>query len=57
MIMQRHFLKKGSLTAFINIMNVFNVDNVWDIQYNPDGTTQNVLQFKTFPVGGFILEF
>lgn len=57
MIMQRHFLKKGSLTAFINIMNVFNVDNVWDIQYNPDGTTQDVLQFKTFPVGGFILEF
>jgi len=43
--------------AFINIMNVFNVDNVWDIQYNPDGTTENVLQFKTFPVGGFMLEF
>ncbi len=57
MIMQRHFLKKGSLTAFINIMNVFDVDNIWDIQYNPDGTTQDVLQFKTFPVGGFMLEF
>ncbi|MFH1853156.1 MAG: TonB-dependent receptor [Candidatus Neomarinimicrobiota bacterium] len=57
MIMQRHFFEHMSLTAFVNIMNVFNVDNIWDKQYNADGTREDVLQYKTFPVGGFMLEF
>ncbi len=57
MIMQRHFFKKMNLTAFMNIENVFNVKNIWDIQYNADGTTSDVLQYQTFIIGGFNLEF
>ncbi len=57
MITQRNFFKHSSLSVFIDIQNVFNTDNIWDIQYNSDGTATEVLQFKTIPVGGFIWEF
>ncbi len=57
MVMQRYFFKETSLTVFMNIENLFDVKNVWDIQYNSDGTTSKVLQYRTFVIGGFTLEF
>ena len=56
MIIQRNFFKRSSLAVYLNIQNVFNVDNIWDIQYASDGTKTQVLQYKVFPVGGFIWE-
>lgn len=53
---QRHFMKKSSLTAFIDIQNIFNTDNIWDYRYNADGTRDTILQYKVFPVGGFLWE-
>lgn len=53
-----HFsFKQMSLVTYFDIQNVFNRDNIWDIQNNADGTQTNVYQFKVFPVGGFTLEF
>ncbi|MBC8478829.1 MAG: TonB-dependent receptor [FCB group bacterium] len=46
-----------NLISYIDIMNIFNRPNIWDLQRNPDGTVDDILQFQTFPVGGFILEF
>jgi hypothetical protein len=57
MIIQRNFFEHSSLAVYLDIQNVFDVDNIWDIQYNSDGTTEEVLQFKVFPVGGFVWEF
>jgi hypothetical protein len=57
MILQRFYFKKMNLVAFWDIMNVFNRDNPWDWQYYEDGTREVVWQYKTFPVGGLVLEF
>ncbi len=57
MFIQRHYFKKSSLVAFVDIQNVFNTDNIWDYRYNADGTRDKILQYKVFPVGGFMLEF
>jgi len=49
--------KNMNLISYFDLQNVFNRDNVWDFQRNPDGTMDKVYQFKVFPVGGFTLEF
>ncbi|UCD38326.1 MAG: TonB-dependent receptor, partial [Fidelibacterota bacterium] len=57
MLLQRFYFKKANLVAFWDIMNVFNRDNPWGWQYYDDGTRDMVWQYKTFPVGGLVLEF
>ncbi|NQV15942.1 TonB-dependent receptor [bacterium] len=57
MVLQRFYFEKMNMVAFWDIMNVFNRDNPWDYVYNEDGSKDIALQFKTFPVGGIILEF
>jgi hypothetical protein len=57
MILQRFYFRKTNLVAFWDIMNVFNRDNPWGWQYFDDGTREVVWQYKTFPVGGLVLEF
>jgi hypothetical protein len=54
MILQRFYFKKTNLVAFWDIMNVFNRDNPWGWQYYD---REVVWQYKTFPVGGLVLEF
>ncbi|MBT3299542.1 MAG: TonB-dependent receptor [Candidatus Marinimicrobia bacterium] len=57
LLQQRFNFKKTNLIAFWDIMNVFNRDNPWETVYLEDGSTDIAWQFKTFPVGGIILEF
>lgn len=56
MLLWHYSFRNMSLVAYIDLQNVFNRDNVWDIQRNPDGTQDYVYQFKVFPIGGFTLE-
>lgn len=46
-----------TLISYFDLQNVFNRDNIWDIQRNSDGTKEDITQFKVFPIGGFTLEF
>ena len=57
LLQQRFNFKRMNLVAFWDIMNVFNRDNPWETIYLEDGSTDMAWQFKTFPVGGIILEF
>ncbi len=50
-------MKNKYLVGYLNLQNVFNVDNVWEYSYNDDGSRETIAQYKIFPVGGFILEF
>ena len=57
LLQQRFFFKRMNMVAFWDIMNVFNRDNPWATVYKEDGSTDMAWQYKTFPVGGIILEF
>ena len=57
MLLWHYTFGRMSLISYFDLQNVFNRDNIWSIQRNPDGTTSKVYQFKVFPVGGFTLEF
>lgn len=57
MILHRNHFEKLNLVFYIDIMNVFNTNNIWDWSYNKDGTKEEVWQYKTFPVGGITIEF
>ncbi|MCH7762753.1 MAG: TonB-dependent receptor [Candidatus Marinimicrobia bacterium] len=54
---QRFNFKKVNLIVYWDIMNVFNRGNPWETIYLEDGSTDMAWQYKTFPVGGVILEF
>lgn len=54
---RRFFFSNWTLVTYIDIANVFNRDNLWQYQYNDDGSIDEVLQYKTFPVVGVTLEF
>lgn len=57
MVLWHYNFGRVSLVSYVDIQNIFDRDNVWDLQRNPDGTKSEVYQFKVFPVGGFTLEF
>lgn len=57
LLQQRFNYEKVNLIAFWDIINVFNRNNPWETVYLKDGSTDIAWQFKTFPVGGIILEF
>ncbi|MFC1535565.1 TonB-dependent receptor domain-containing protein [Candidatus Neomarinimicrobiota bacterium] len=57
MVLRRFYFRKMSLVTFVDIQNVFDRDNPWDIVYYPDGTKTTALQYRQFPVGGITLEF
>ncbi len=50
-------MKNKYLVGYLNIQNILNIENIWEYAYNDDGTIEKILQYETFPVGGFILEF
>jgi len=54
---RRFIFKTWNLVVFFDIMNIYNRDNIWEYQYNDDGSREDVLQFQTLPVGGVSLEF
>ncbi|MFQ6605528.1 MAG: carboxypeptidase-like regulatory domain-containing protein [Fidelibacterota bacterium] len=57
MILWHTNFKRFNVVSYFDLQNVFNRDNIWDVQWNSDGTTSNIYQYKVFPVGGFTLEF
>ena len=57
MLQQRFHFEKMNLVSFWNIGNVLNRSNPWEYIYKDDGTKEMSWQYKTFPVGGLILEF
>jgi hypothetical protein len=57
MILWHSHFKKFNLISYFDLQNVFNRDNIWDLQWNADGTVENIYQYKVFPVGGFTIEF
>jgi len=57
MFVQRHHFEKLNLVLYVDIMNIFNTNNIWDWAYKENGTKEEVWQYKTFPVGGVVLEF
>ncbi len=54
---KRYFFDRWNLLSYINIINVFNQNNVWDYSYRKNGSQDEVLQFQIMPVIGFSLEF
>lgn len=54
---RRFLFSNWTLVVFFDIVNIYNRDNIWNYQYNDDGTISKVLQYQTLPVGGVTLEF
>jgi len=54
---QRYMFKSWNMVAYFDIMNIYGRDNIWDYSYNSDGTKEEILQWKIFPVGGITIEF
>jgi len=54
---ERYYFRNWSLVVYLDIMNVYGRDNIWDYTRNEYGERDEVYQFKTFPVGGFNIEF
>jgi len=57
MILWHSNFKKFNLVSYFDLQNVFNRENIWDLQYNADGTTSDIYQYQVMPVGGFTIEF
>ncbi len=54
---RRFIFDTWNLVIFFDLVNIYNRDNVWDYNYNDDGTRERVLQYQTLPVGGVSVEF
>jgi len=57
MILRRWFFKESSLAAYIDIMNIYRRQNIWEYFYHQDGSTEVIYQFSLMPMGGFVFEF
>lgn len=56
--LDRRFMFRGwNMVTYVDLQNVYNRDNVWGYQYHEDGSKEEVLQFKVFPIGGLAIEF
>jgi outer membrane receptor protein involved in Fe transport len=54
---RRFLFDKWTLVVFFDIVNLYSRNNIWNYQYNDDGTISEVLQYKTLPIGGVTVEF
>jgi len=54
---RRYYYKDWSLVVYLDIMNIYNRDNIWDYSRDEYGIKEIVSQFRTLPVGGFNIEF
>ncbi|MBC8400042.1 MAG: TonB-dependent receptor [Candidatus Marinimicrobia bacterium] len=57
MILWHSHFKNFNVISYFDLQNVFNRENIWDNQYNADGTTSDIYQYQVMPVGGFTIEF
>ena len=54
----RRFMFQGwNIVTYFDLMNVYGRDNIWEYSYQDDGTIEEFLQWKVFPVGGMAIEF
>ncbi|MBN2009153.1 TonB-dependent receptor [candidate division KSB1 bacterium] len=53
----RYMFNGWTMVTYFDLMNVFNRDNVWGYSYKDNGTVDEILQWKVFPVGGVAIEF
>ncbi|MFH1943483.1 MAG: TonB-dependent receptor [bacterium] len=54
----RRFMFKGwDIITYFDVMNVYGRNNIWEYTYNDDGSVDEILQWKVFPVGGLSIEF
>jgi hypothetical protein len=56
-IERRWFLKGWNMVSYFEIENLFNTPNIWDYQYNNDGTKTMIYQFGRMIVSGMVIEF
>jgi hypothetical protein len=54
---RRFYRKDRSYVVYIDVMNVYGRDNIWDYSRDKYGKVERVSQFSTMPVGGFTMEF
>ncbi|RPI02240.1 MAG: TonB-dependent receptor [Calditrichaeota bacterium] len=54
---RRFLFNSWSMVVFFDVVNIYNRDNIWNYQYNNDGSITKVYQYQTLPVGGVTLEF
>jgi len=54
---QRYMFKNWNMVAYFDIMNIYGRDNIWAYAYKDNGTTEEILQWQIFPVGGITIEF
>jgi len=54
---KRYLFENFNLVVFYDLINLYNRDNIWNYNYNDDGTRDKILQYKTLPVVGISLEF
>jgi len=54
---KRYIFESFNLVSFLDVINIYGRDNLWNYNYNDDGTRSKVLQFQTILIGGFSLEF
>ncbi len=54
---RRFYFRNWSLVAYLDIMNVYGRDNIWDYSRDEYGDEEKVYQFQTMPIGGFNIEF
>jgi len=54
---RRFIFDTWNLVIFFDLVNIYNRENIWNYNYNDDGTKDRVLQYSTLPVGGVSVEF
>ncbi len=54
---RRFFFGKTNMVMYFDMMNVYNRHNLWEYQYNDDGTREEIYQYQVMPVMGVVLEF
>lgn len=54
---RRFYHRNWSLVVYIDLMNAYGRDNIWDYARDEFGNVEKVSQYSTMPVGGFYIEF
>lgn len=52
----RTMFSRWNMVVYLDIMNIYGRDNIWEYDYKSDGSIEKILQFQTFPVLGFVVE-
>lgn len=54
----RRFMFNGwNIVTYLDMMNVYGRENIWEYLYQNDGTIEQMNQFSFVPIGGITIEF